>query len=427
MADPSSPAKLTLDIFHAALTRVHGRKVVRSSLVSLSCAWRSVSLVALGKAALAMTQGALDVLGDRVRAGLIVTKTGHGGSLGGGVPMRILEAAHPLPDASSLYAGQALLDFLRARCANAPGERFLFLLSGGSSSLVESLPGHCTLEDLRRVNAWLLGSGLDIHQMNRIRKRFSVIKGGRLARHLEGEQATALLLSDVPGDDPGSIGSGLLVPDKDDSLLPEKLPGWLEELLMQTPPLLRPDDPLFSQVAVRVVGRLADALAAAAARARSRGYPVRLVSAMLTGDAAEQGRSLAMTLLQGEPGIYLWGGETTVVLPPHPGKGGRNQQCALSAARVIQGRNDCILLAAGTDGSDGDGPWAGALVDGGTLARGRDAGLDPEASLAQADAQTFLAASGGLLSTGPTGTNVMDLVIGLKMGALSRWMRGDNA
>ncbi|MEO5372361.1 MAG: DUF4147 domain-containing protein [Magnetococcus sp. DMHC-1] len=395
------------------MTRVDGQKVVRHALATLSCTWKLVHLVAIGKAAVAMTRGALDVLGNRIAAGLVITKVGYSGSLDNNLPVRVLEAAHPIPDASSLRAGNFLLDFMQSRSDNNARKKFLFLISGGTSSLVESLPEFVTLEELRRVNAWLLGSGLDIHQVNRIRKRLSRIKGGRLAACLGQHSASVLLLSDVPGDDPASIGSGLLVPDEGDVDL-DMVPEWLRALLVQTPPLPSPGDPMFANLDVRVVGCLTDALRGAAARARSRGYPVRLTSGILTGDAAEQGRTLATALALGEPGVYLWGGETTVVLPPAPGKGGRNQHLALAAAREIQGREDLFLLAAGTDGSDGPGSWAGALVDGGTIARGRAAGLDPDLSLAQADAQTFLAASGDLLHTGPTGTNVMDLVIGLK-------------
>ncbi|MBF0425113.1 MAG: DUF4147 domain-containing protein [Magnetococcales bacterium] len=405
-------------MFRAGLTRVDGRKVARAALAPLACTWPAVRLVAVGKAALAMTQGALAILGDRVRAGLVVTKAGHGGSLPPGVPIRILEAGHPLPDATSLQAGAALLDFLAADPARTEEERGLFLLSGGASALVEALPDRVTLEDLRRVNGWLLGSGLDIHQMNRIRKRLSRIKGGRLAAHLAGRSATVLLLSDVPGDNPASIGSGPLLPELD-TPLPEGLPTWLRELLDRVPPPPVPGDPMFARIDTRLIGSVGDALRAAGLRARCRGWHVRLAAGTLSGDAATQGAAVAAALLQGAPGVYLWGGETTVVLPPNPGRGGRNQHLALAAAQVIQGREDVIILAAGSDGSDADSPWAGAVVDGKTIARGQAAGHDPVQALARADAQAFLAASGGLLATGPTGTNVMDLVIGLKM-ALGR-------
>ncbi|MBF0176213.1 MAG: DUF4147 domain-containing protein, partial [Magnetococcales bacterium] len=407
------PAKSLLDIFHAALTRVNGQNVVQTTLPSLIGTEEPVKLVAIGKAAMAMTRGALNVLGEQIRAGLVITKSGHGGLFDANLPIRVWESAHPVPDASSLEAGALLLDFLHARPDCIGNKKFLFLISGGASSLVECLPEQVTLADLQRVNAWLLGSGLEIHHMNRIRKCLSRIKGGRLMTHLGGVPATALLLSDVPGDHPGTIGSGLLVSEEAQAL-PETLPGWLHVLLAQTPPWPRPEDTLSPHVDLHVVGRNTDALRAAGERAAALGFPVRKADGTLAGDAVEQGRLLADELLRGEPGIYLWGGETTVTLPPSPGKGGRNQSLALAAAREIQGRDDLFILAAGTDGSDGPGSWAGALVDGKTIARGRRAGLDPEISLLQADAQTFLTASKDLLQTGPTGTNVMDMVIGLR-------------
>jgi glycerate 2-kinase len=163
-----------------------------------------------------------------------------------------------------------------------------------------------------------------------------------------------------------------------------------------------------------IVARLADALEAAAAAGRQLGHAVRLPPEFLHGEAATVGRQAARELLEGPPGLTIWGGETRVCLPDQPGRGGRNQHLALAAATILEGSADAWLLAAGSDGSDGPGEDAGALVDGGTLARGREWGLDPQRALREADSGTFLDAAGDLLHTGPTGTNVMDLLIGLR-------------
>ncbi|HYN77195.1 MAG TPA: MOFRL family protein, partial [Lamprocystis sp. (in: g-proteobacteria)] len=176
----------------------------------------------------------------------------------------------------------------------------------------------------------------------------------------------------------------------------------------------RRPDPRALGPPVEVVANLAMAKAAAAGHARAVGYQVQVHPELLVGDAARRGRELACLVRDGAAGVQVWGGETTVRLPPEPGRGGRNQHLALAAALMIADRTDCLLLAAGTDGSDGPGADAGALVDGGTTGRGAADGFDAVAALARADSGSLLAASGDLIHTGPTGTNVMDLVLGLK-------------
>jgi hydroxypyruvate reductase len=308
-------------------------------------------------------------------------------------------------------AGARLLAFLH----DAPTEAtMLFLISGGASSLVEVLPPAMSLAELQQVNRWLMGSGWDIHRMNVLRKRLSAIKGGRLAAWLKGQRTVQLLISDVPGDDPGDIGSGLLIPDDGAAVEGPSLPEWLHDLLRRIPPSPLPPPAAFAAVETHIVASLDQALSAAAAAAHRQGYQVWRDAQRLHGEAAATGRRLARTLIDGAPGIYLWGGETTMCLPAMPGRGGRNQHLALAAAEVLAGHDKVWLLAAGSDGSDGPGADAGALVDGGTVARGGLDGLDAADCLRRADAGSFLAASGDLINTGPTGTNVMDVVIGLK-------------
>ncbi len=393
-----------LTIFQAALQRVNGERCVAEWLSA--GAGEPCAVIAIGKAAPAMMLGARHSLGDKLLEGLVITREGYASpGLSNHPRIRQIESAHPVPDARSLVAGQLLLDFI----AEQPQDRsLLFLISGGTSSLVEVLSDGITLEDLQRLNDWLLSSGLDIRQMNSLRRRISRIKGGRLARYLEGRQARVLLISDVPGDDPAIIGSGLLYPQAQERRLPN-VPGWFPALQEQAPP--RETTP----VPHHLVATSAQAVAAAVQRASELGYAVHGNLPFLQGDAAQQGARFADYLLGATPGMYILGGETTVTLPEHPGRGGRNQHLALTSARAIAGRDDVLILAAGTDGSDGPGEDAGALVDGKTWQRAIDENLDPDLALQQADSGTILQATGDLLSTGPTDTNVMDLLMGLRL------------
>lgn len=291
----------------------------------------------------------------------------------------------------------------------------LFLISGGASSLVEVPAAGLGLAELARINRWLLGSGLAIEAMNLIRKSVSRIKGGGLLPGLGGRNLRVLAISDVPGDDSGVIGSGLLVPEPRlaSRLTALELPDWLrnrtERALVERTGI--PDQgPEIELVATLDIAR--DAAVAAGADA---GLEVYLHREFLEGDAAACGRSLARRLCNGPAGLHVWGGETTVRLPERPGRGGRNQHLALAAAMVLAGRDDCFLLSGGTDGTDGPTDDAGGLVDGGTRYRAERAGFNAASTLAAADAGTLLAATSDLIHTGPTGTNVMDLVLGFRL------------
>jgi hydroxypyruvate reductase len=391
-----------LEIFAAALEAVRGDRVVAQALqqARLTGDWH---VVAIGKAAAAMWQGAREVLGGQIRASLVITKHGHAEALSPQEGLELIESDHPVPGAASLEAGRRLLDFLKRAPADA---RFLFLVSGGASSLVEVLPEGMTAGQLAQLNTWLLGSGLDIAAMNAVRKRVSRIKGGGLLRWVGTREGRCLLISDVPGDDPAVIGSGLLVPG--DAPLPDGLPDWVGALIEADAALPS------SSTRCEVIANRTRALEAAAETARQLGYRVELAPDLLSGDAGATGAALGARLRDAAPGVYLWGGETTVRLPPQPGRGGRNQHLALGAARALAGAAGAYLLAAGTDGTDGPTDDAGALVDGQTTERMALDGIDARDALVRADAGTALEAAGDLVRTGPTGTNVMDLVIGLK-------------
>lgn len=400
-----------LAMMHAGLSAVHGRGRVAQWLREPGLSG-PVWVIAIGKAAAAMAAGAKDVLGGRLQRGLLVTKSGHltgyDADLSG---FCCYESGHPIPDVRSLTAGEKLIAFLQ----DAPADgQLLFLLSGGASSLVEILPDEVDLNDLRKANSWLLAGGLSIEVINEIRKRLSCIKGGRLIQHLGGRRTVVLMISDVIGDQPASIGSGLLAPDVSVPSPPIALPGWLQRYADRAPlpPLAK--DSRFNSITSVVIACLKDARQAACDCARGLGYKVRPADDYLHGEAQQVGRELARELLQGPAGVRVWGGETTVNLPPAPGRGGRNQSLALAAALELSGQQGVWLMSMGTDGSDGPTEDAGALVDGGTVRRGRAKSFDPVRCLASADAGSFLEASGDLIRTGPTGTNVMDLVIGLK-------------
>lgn len=400
-----------LTLYAAALDAVEGRNCVRNYLRNHDLAEAPVVLLAMGKAAAAMAAGACDVLGEHVIHGLVVTKEGHAN-----IPLpaclRVLEAAHPVPDERSLEAGQAVIELVSQLSRDS---QLLVLTSGGASALVEALPKGIGLTDLARLNRWLLGSGLSILEMNRIRQSISCLKGGKLAGFLKGQAATNLLISDVPGDDPAFISSGPFYTATETEIEVTELPDWVVSMQQQAAAETSPTAP--EQVVPHIIVASNQlACEAALVCAQQNGWPAIYHSELLEADAEEVAVSLANALDELPPGAHIWGGETTVRLPPEPGRGGRNQHLALVAAQQLAGRNDRCLLAAGTDGTDGPTADAGALVDGGTIERGETEGLDAADCLARADAGSFLEASGDLLHTGPTGTNVMDLVLAWKAG-----------
>jgi len=370
---------LLLDLYRAALSAVDGRRRVRAALAA-SGRRPAVSAVAVGKAAAAMMLGAVDALGDRLQRGLVVTAEGGSArELAGRPGMQCLEAGHPLPDERSLAAGQAVLAFA---AATAPGSQVLLMVSGGASALLEvPLPG-VSLAELQRLYRDATLQGLDIEQLNARRRALSQIKGGGLAGLFGAATVEGLMLSDVPRDDPAVVGSGLLA-----------APGCR----------------------VTLVGCLDDALDAIERAARARGLAVRRIAERLSCVAETAAQRFCHELAVGEAGLLVWGGETVVRLPPQPGRGGRCQHFALAAARSIAGHAELVVLAAGTDGHDGASEDAGAIVDGETEQRARDAGFDVAASLAAADSGTLLEAAGELVYTGVTGTNVGDIVLGLRL------------
>jgi glycerate 2-kinase len=386
---PDPRRQLLLELFRAGLARVDGRNCVRNALDPEpgSRTARPVWVAAIGKAASSMALGAHDALGTAIERTLIITKDGHVLPQLAAMPgFEIYESAHPVPDERSLAAGARLLRWVDDLPEFVDP---LFLISGGSSSLVEVLePGIC-FADLERITSQGLAEGIAIGELNARRARLSLIKGGRLAARLNGRVARALFISDVPGDDPAVIGSGLLGPA-----------GVAHD-----------------RVERKVVASIDHAMESVAAAAKELGLEVGLSARRFDGDVMRLAVRFAHELHLNTSEVRVWGGESTVQLPEHPGRGGRNQHLGLAVARLIAGHSDLLLLAAGTDGTDGSTDDAGALIDAETCARLALVEIDADSCLQRADSGAALAATGDLIHTGPTGTNVGDLVIGLKLSA----------
>lgn len=342
------------NLFDAGVLAVRGDQATRGALAGFDRG--SVYLIAIGKAAPAMTMGALDVLGDAMVEGLVISKYDHiEADLYQNPRLHCIETAHPVPDEQSLAAGTMLIEFVTALPDDA---ELLFLVSGGASALVEALPAHLTLSDLQRVNEYLLAEGLDIGSMNQVRKTLSLTKGGRLASCLSNQHTTQLLISDVPGDVLQAIGSGMLVPPDGKGGEPAffvNLPDWLSAM-QSTVAAPEPDDAVWSTITSRIIASNAIAREAVASAAEAQGLPVQQIHGDLNGDVPVVAGRIAELLAdeKTDDGIYIWGGETTVVLPDNPGRGGRNQHLALELAWQLSCRSEKNLvwqaICCGTDG-----------------------------------------------------------------------------
>ena len=421
-------------LFDAGVQAVVGEAATARALQTTSFD-KPVHLVAIGKAADSMAKGALQIIGNRLAAGLVITKHGYlSPALAADARLVCLQAGHPTPDQASLDAGQVLVQTISTLAAS---DHLLILISGGTSALVEHLVQGMALAELQVVTNHLLANGYAIGDMNRVRRRLSCIKGGRLANYLPaGCLVSQLLISDVPGDQPADIGSGLLIApgsDTADSTGPQQMAQQMAQQKMAKDRHLlnslidthvldsvtaapAATAAVWAQIETRIIASSAIAQAAVAAAATARGLAVVQASGNLDGDVAAVADRICAVLLATDAavGIYIWGGETTVSLPASPGRGGRNQHLALILATRVAGMSGVQLLCCGTDGSDGPTGDAGGLVSGDTLRNGESLQLDAAASLRQANAGDYLERCGALVTTGPTGTNVMDLVIAIR-------------
>ena len=375
-------------------------------------------VIGAGKGAAQLGAAFEDLWGTPVE-GVIVTRYGYAQPCR---HLKVMEAAHPVPDAAGLAASRALLDAVSDLTED---DLVVALIGGGGSALLPAPPAGLTLADEQALNTALLASGAPIGVMNAIRKHVSQIKGGRLAAAAWPARVVTLVVSDVPGDDPAQVASGPTVPSAIDRAatlelirnrgiaLPEAIMQHLNSPAADAP---APSDPVFARNETRVIASASLSLEAAARAAEARGIPAAILSDAIEGEARDVGRvhaALAREIALRDrpfprPVVLLSGGETTVTLRNKNGRGGRNTEFLLAFAQAIDGMADIAALAADTDGIDGSQDNAGAFADGTSAARMRAAGADPAAALYSNDAGGAFDAAGDLFLTGPTGTNVND-------------------
>lgn len=415
-----------LAIFRAAVAAADPRRTVRETLGGMDLSrYRRIFVVGAGKASAAMAQAAEQVLGRRIHGGWINTKDGHLAPLR---RVHLHEASHPVPDERGVEGARRIAE-IAAQAGE--GDLLLCLISGGGSALLPLPMAPLTLAEKQETTRLLLACGATIHEINAVRKHLSAIKGGRLARLAAPAHVLSLLLSDVIGDPLDVIASGPTAPDPSTfrtawdviekyglegkipaaarRLLEDGLAGRIEE----TP---KPGDACFARTRNLIVGSNRLAVDAAARKARELGYRPLVLSTTIEGetrDIALMHAAIAREIVESgrparPPVCVISGGETTVTLRGQ-GLGGRNQEFALAAAIALDGLPGVLAFSAGTDGTDGPTPAAGAMADGATVGRAAALGLDARKMLAANDSYHFFEPLGDLVVTGPTGTNVMDV------------------
>jgi hydroxypyruvate reductase len=411
--DPAHAVESTLT-WHDGMLQVDGKAIAIPA---------GVHVIAVGKAAVAMTRGALDVLGDAIVSGEVITKDGH---VDAPLPsrFRVSEAGHPVPDQRGVAATTQALEALASL---DDGVAVLALISGGGSALLEAPVAGLTLDDLARTTDVLLRAGAPIHALNAVRSSLSRVKGGGLRAAAAGTRWVTLVLSDVLGNDTRVIASGPTVAGGRDparaleviaaygvrGALPAPVIACLDGGSREERPQARDDD------VVVIVGDNATAVAAAEARAHALGARSRIAWSAVEGEAATLGRELVAVAAE-EPlqtDVILGGGEATVTVRGD-GRGGRNTEFALAAALELECRDarDWVIASLATDGQDALTGLAGAIADSATARRARERGLDPEQALADNNSAAVFDIAGGAVETGPTGTNVNDLYIALRVG-----------
>ncbi len=394
-------------IMRRAIQDVQPDQAVKKALEEVELPRGKVIVVALGKAAWQMAKAAKDILKERISAGVVITKYGH--AKGSIEPFRIFEAGHPVPDENSFLATEYAADLVRDLTKQ---DVVIMLISGGGSSLFE-IP-LCTETELKDMTGQLLACGADITEMNIIRKRLSAVKGGKFALLCYPAQVFSVVLSDILGDPLDMIASGPAYPDsstvemcrevveKYGLVLTENVKGLLEK---ETPKACE-------NVTTVITGSVKELCDSAMRTCRELGYEPFVLTSCLNCVAREAGTFLGAIAKQYQDSkkslAFLAGGETVVQLTGS-GLGGRNQELALSAAEAIRGMENVAIFSFGSDGTDGPTDAAGGFVDGDTFDRLKEAGCRISSVLAQNDSYHALEKCGGLIKTGPTGTNVNDL------------------
>jgi len=381
---------------------------------------RFTHCVAIGKAAGAMLQGALDQAASIKKSLLICPATKITRQLSKNKDVICLASSHPVPDEKSIEAGRSLLRFLSATTED---DNILFLISGGASALVEVPVEGISLEQLQGINKYLLASGKNIHQMNAWRQQFSQIKGGGLLNWIEAPEITQLLISDVKGDKPEFIGSGLLIdlettPDQDaflSSLLEIKNNDTDKKGMGKNDAGKTGSNKTGMQVNTHIIGNIQIAMQAANEVAENQNLNSYIHDEFLEGDVLDVADDLYKKLKDAEPGIHIWGGETTVRLPENPGIGGRNLTLALAFSQYIEDDSSLQLLAAGTDGIDGNSNCAGGIASIYTSKKAKKMGFNLLQEIENANAGIVMMATDDLVVSESSNTNVMDIVIAYKL------------
>lgn len=389
-----------------------------------------VYVIGSGKAAAAMAAATEAILGHLVKEGVVVTKHGHSLPTG---KIRILEAAHPVPDEHGVEAVAQTLQLLQKVTKD---DIVICLISGGASALWCDVPSGISLPEVQVAFDQLIRSGAAIHEVNTVRKHLSGIKGGQLVRHCNGAKVFSLIISDVPGDDLEAIASGPTVADPSTfqdahtilshynllPSLPQSVQLHIEKgcqgMIAETP---KPGDVLFNNTVNKIIGNNRMAVEAAAKKATDLGYHIHIIPSLITGDAEAEAKKLVALALRykwEKPVCIIQGGETTVKVTGK-GKGGRNQHFVLAALNELNnmqdksGFNNICILSGGTDGTDGPTDATGGVVDHETLLQAARKDLSIGAYLHNQDAYHFLERTNSLVITGPTQTNVMDIMIAI--------------
>jgi hydroxypyruvate reductase len=428
---PPGAKALLVRIFEEAVREVRPDRLLADGSWVKDCArpigsYGRVVLVSIGKAAIPFAVAVERTLGDRLYGGLAVVPHGYAEHRPADLDLprrvRVIEAGHPVPDRDGVEASRAVLRLVGGAGAD---DLVIACLSGGGSALLPAPPADVPIGSIRDLTRSLLRSGAPIHEVNTVRRALSRIAGGGLARAAAPAEVVGLVLSDVPGDDLAVVSGGPLAASPttaDDALAVLSTRG------VEAPPEIvrhlraaagRKEEEEEVRATARLVGSNADLLRAAALVAGRLGIPATTHGDLLLGESREAGARVVRAALSAQvpSGIHLWGGETTVRVTGQ-GTGGRNQELALGAAVELHAmRGDCPVLSAGSDGIDGPTRAAGAVCDGRTVALGRERGLDAGRLLDENDSNRFFAGTGGLVVTGPTHTNVMDLVAVLRSGA----------